>query len=366
MRDLICFNSNTQAAFKGNNENLKAFYDLMTKAAYNVESKYTLKESSEMIREKFNEILGIDFKTASNTERRQAWRRNGKEVASLIENIIIDKMETESESSDNGITEFVEDVNLALGDKNEFYVEDKSLLTVSVFAGDHHDVVRQAVNPGKVFSVETSAYVIKVYTDFKLFMSGKIDFARLVEKMWQSVTANRKASLYTAFVSLKNALPVANVLSTPATQLTTYSIIDFIEEVATNSGKNVMLVGPKTAIARLQGASPDFYSDNAKGEINDYGTLSTWRGYPCLALSGVKSPATGQSVFANNERLVYVLPISDDTKPIKRVNEGDVEYYETGTDGKKKDMTVDGELTYWEGIAVVADFEYGAIVITDA
>ena len=36
--------------------------------------------------------------------------------------------------------EYVEEVNIADGDANEFYVEDNSLLTVSRFANNHHDI----------------------------------------------------------------------------------------------------------------------------------------------------------------------------------------------------------------------------------
>ena len=36
--------------------------------------------------------------------------------------------------------DLVQEINIANGDQNEFYVEDNSLLQVSRFAGNHHDV----------------------------------------------------------------------------------------------------------------------------------------------------------------------------------------------------------------------------------
>ena len=36
--------------------------------------------------------------------------------------------------------------NLALGDKNEFYSEDESILSVMKVAGNHHDIVLKIVS----------------------------------------------------------------------------------------------------------------------------------------------------------------------------------------------------------------------------
>ena len=57
-------------------------------------------------------------------------------------------------------------------------------------------------------------------------------------------------------------------------------------------------------------------------------------------------------------------PIDPEFKPIKRVNEGDVMYYETGMDGLKKDMTVDAEVVYQEGIGIVINELFGEIKFT--
>ena len=50
---------------------------------------------------------------------------------------------------------YVDQRNLALGDKNEFYSEDESILSVMKVAGNHHDIVRQRLGSGKVTSIAT-------------------------------------------------------------------------------------------------------------------------------------------------------------------------------------------------------------------
>ena len=50
---------------------------------------------------------------------------------------------------------------MALGDTNEFYVPDESILTVSEVSGNHHDLFRQRLGEGRTFAVKTSWYGVK-------------------------------------------------------------------------------------------------------------------------------------------------------------------------------------------------------------
>ena len=366
MRDITCFSANVLANFENNYDNMLAFNSLMMDASHGVYDKYSKEETSTILRNQFDKILGINFKQATPMKRRQAWRDHSKEIATLIEDVIVDKMNSGWNAANARFMEYVREVNLADGDKNEFYVEDNSLLTVSKFAGNHHDIVRQAVKPGKAFSIETSWYVLKVYTDFELFQLGKVDFAGLVDKMYKSIEQYRYAALFTAFMSLDESLPTDMILGTAISAATVDSIIDHIEGVRAVTGKDVLLVGARQAIQKLQNTvSYDIYSDGMKDERNKNGALAYWEGYECLALPRVNLPGTRENVFSvNDQKKIYIMPIGMEDAPIIRVNEGDVAYYETGMDGLKKDMTVDAELAYKEGIGVVISELFGEIRIT--
>lgn len=226
--------------------------------------------------------------------------------------------------------------------------------------------MRQAVKPGKAFSIETSWYTIKVYTDFALFQSGKIDFAALVDKMYTAIEQYRYAALYTAFMSMDSSLPTDMILATAVSESTKDDIIAHCEAVAAATGKEVMLVGARPAIQKLQNTvNYNMFSDAMKDERHQNGTLATWEGYVCLPLARVNKAGTRDNVFsADDQKKIYILPIDPEFKPIKRVNEGDVMYYESGMDGLKKDMTVDAELAYQEGIGVVVNELFGEIKIT--
>lgn len=139
MRDITTFSANVLAQFDNNYDNMLQFNELLLDAARGVYTNYSKEEQNTMIRNQADKILGINWATATPMKRRQAWRDHGKEFASLLEDVILDKM-VSGVAEDSKFMEFVEDRNIALGDVNEFYVNDNSLLQVSKFAGNHHDI----------------------------------------------------------------------------------------------------------------------------------------------------------------------------------------------------------------------------------
>ena len=365
MRDITCFSANTVAQFENNYDNMLQFNEVALDASHGVFDKYSKEDTNTIIRNQFNKILGIDFKLANPMKRRQAWRDHGKELASLIEDVIVDKMQSGWTAANAYFMEYVEEVNLADGDKNEFYVSDNSLLQVSKFAGNHHDILRQQVQPGKAFSIDTSWYVIKTYADYESFMLGKIDFTMLVDRMYRSIEEYRYSALYTAFMTMDESLPTDMILETPLTEATKDAVIEQIEAVKAATGYDVVLVGTRTAIQKLQNTvNYNMWSNDMKNERYQNGILGNWEGYVCVPLSRVNKAGTRDSVFsADDNKKIFVFPVDPTFKPIKRVNEGDVIYTESGMDGSKMDMTADIDIRYKEGLGVVINQLFGEIKI---
>ena len=227
--------------------------------------------------------------------------------------------------------------------------------------------MRQKVLPGKAFSVETSPYVIKIYTDFRLFQLGKVDFAEMVDLMYKSIETYRLAALYTAFTSIDTNLPTDMKTSIAFSTATIPDLVDQIEAVKAVVGGDVTLTGTRPAIQRLQKTvSYNMWSGNMKDEQNQNGILANWEGYDCLALDRVNLPGTRTSVFtpADNKK-IYIMPVDSEFKPIKRVNEGDVVYFERGMDGSMQDMTIEAEISYYEGIGIVINELFGELIDTN-
>lgn len=363
MRDITCFSANVIAQFENSYDNMLQFNELLLNAAHGVYEAYTKEQTNTMIRNQIDKIMGGNFAQMSPMKRRQAWRDHGKEFASLIEDVLVDKMNSGWNAGNARFMEFVREINIADGDVNEFFVEDHSLLQVSQFAGNHHDIVRQSVKPGVAFRVATSWYTVKVYADFESFRLGKIDFAGLVDRIYASIEKYRYDGLYTAFMSIDESLPTDMILETAVSESTKDAIIAKIEMVKSVTGKDVILVGTKIAMQKLQGTvNYNMWSDAMKNERNQNGVLGNWEGYECLALPRVNATGTRTEITDNTK--ILIVPVDPEFKPIIRVNEGDVMYAESGMDGSKKDMTFDVEVSYKEGIGVVINQLFGEIKIT--
>lgn len=140
MRDFVMFSANVQSAFENKEENLRDFVSMATDAANRVYTKFSAEDTNEAIRAQFNSILGIDFKSATDMKRRQAMRAHQAEYCALIEDILVDRMNSGWNSTNAAFMQYVEEKNLAEGDQNEFYVKSNALLQVSKYSGDHHDI----------------------------------------------------------------------------------------------------------------------------------------------------------------------------------------------------------------------------------
>ena len=134
MRDITCFSANTVAQFDNKYDNMLAFNSLMLDAGNNVYDKYSKEDTQTILRNQFDKVLGINFKTATKMQRRQAWRDHNKEIATLIEDVVVDRMNSGWDSANARFMAYVEDINIANGDENQFFVYDNSRLTVSKFA----------------------------------------------------------------------------------------------------------------------------------------------------------------------------------------------------------------------------------------
>ena len=183
--------------------------------------------------------------------------------------------------------------------------------------------------------------------------------------MYATIEQYRYGALFTAFMSMDESLPTDMIFETPVSESTKDAIIEHIEAIKATTGKDAILVGTRQAIQKLQNTvNYNLFSNEMKNERHQNGILGSWEGYDCLALSRVNKAGTRDSVFsANDQKKIYIMPVNPDRPPIKRVNEGEVMYYETGMDGLKKDMTVDAEIAYQEGIGVVINELFGEIKI---
>ena len=131
------FAANVQNVFNNDVNDFMAFSALLTETALGTQ-KVTKAEANAKIVEVFQGVLGLD-KNAKPAEVRKAIRRNQALVFDIIEETVQTLLVT-GWGNDPFMMKYVDQRNLALGDKNEFYAEDDSVLSVMRVAGNHHDI----------------------------------------------------------------------------------------------------------------------------------------------------------------------------------------------------------------------------------
>lgn len=138
MANFMNFSANVKNAFDNNVEEYRNFSKLLIDAANDTLVAYSAEEANTAIVNKFNEVLGIN-ENSSKRDIRYAIKENQVAIFKLIEETLEDLLVT-GWQNDPFFKEYVDVRNLALGDKNEFYTPDDSILSVYKVSGNHHDI----------------------------------------------------------------------------------------------------------------------------------------------------------------------------------------------------------------------------------
>lgn len=318
--------------------------------------QFSKSQASEAIRKEFVELMGTDkpdYKT---------FRNHKSGVFQILEEVL-DVMITDGLVNSNFFEQFVEYRDLNLGDKNEFYVEDKSMLTIARVAGGHLNLRRQKLNIGESFSVKTEWFGAKVYADFLRFIAGRVEFDKLVSKIDEAMRHKMAESIYSAFMASGQYLPAEFTHSGDFDATEMNKIIQHIQ--ATNNQAPVVIAGTRNALRAIQGSFNNtagntfLVSEAMKEQIQNQGLIQTWEGIPLLEIPQVHIPNTFD--FMLDDKKLMILPAN--VKPVKVVREGESIIKETEA-MENMDMSVEYTFLTKYGIATVFNVMYGMYTLS--
>lgn len=314
-------------------------------------SDFSQGQTEEVIRKSFIDMIG----TATPDHRQ--FRRHEAEIFEILE-VVLDDIIDESWDKNVFFNQFVEYRNLNLGDTNEFYVEDKSMLRVSKIANGHWDLRAEKLNIGDTFNISTEAYGSKVYTDFRRFLAGRIDFANLINKIQEAFKLQMASEIYTSFLATATYLPTEFKHSGVFSEDAMDNIIDHVQ--ASSNQANIVIAGTKKALREVigtsyTGANSLMMSENMKDELNQTGAIQTWNGIPLLEIPQVHAPNSFD--FMVDDKKLMILPAN--TKPIKVVTEGNSMVKETSDGTTNMDMSMEYTFLKSFGIACIFSSSYG-------
>ena len=300
-------------------------------------AKYT----DQAIREAFFEILGDDKLTW------QGWRNHKNEIFTVIENVLTTNLPKAWENSPF-YDQFVEVKNGALGDTNEYVIDQDGILVASRFSGNHWDVDRQKLQGKRSFSVPTEWIYIHVYDELERFLNGATTLPEMMTKLQNGFQNEIDARIYTSFNGIGTYLPEAFKETGAYVRET---MMDLIQRVQIASQSNVILAGTKTALAAIaEGIDSKWISNAQQEEMATKGALLNLTGLGVTAMEIPQVFVRGTYDFKIDNTSIYVFP--NNTRLIKL-------FYE----GNTRALDYNENQTHDQTVGTIAETKLGTAVI---
>lgn len=363
MAKLINFDAHVREVFENDENKLAAFNKLMIDTFNGtLEEGISAKEATSKIVAKFKSIIGVD-EHSTKADIRKAIRRNQQVLFDLIETVVPNLLQTGWQENPF-FNEYVEVKNIDIGDQNVFYTEDETILTVSKVSGNHWDIDRQRLGKGASFSVETSWYGIAVYSEYERLLTGAEDFSTFVTKLFEAVDRFVNESIYQAMLSASAQLPGGATgsgqwVKTGALDAAEKAVfMQLIEDVQMATGMEVVIMGTKSALSRLEGMQNiDWVSEDMKVQRNTTGRIGYFEGIRLVELKqGFRLNDTTNRLI--DDKQLFIMPVGDN-KFIKVINEGQPEMRQVNDNTVNLDMTYDYRYMFKMGVAVMVNLLFG-------
>lgn len=314
-----------------------------------VAGDYSVNDTQEALRKALVEANGgstrLDIKAIRDG------RCNG--VFAIIEELV-NVIHEEGLKGDEFFMNMVEDRNLSLGDTNKFHIERECLFAVADIAEGTQGVRRQRIEAGQDITINTQLRAIKIYEELNRVLAGRIDFNKFVDLVGKSFTKQELDATYDAFVGMFKKLKA------PYTETGSFDedkLLELIDHVEASTGETAVIVGTRKALRKIKTA---VVSDSAKEEMYAMGHFGRFNGTELVAVK--QRHKSGTDDFILDDNVLYVF--AGDTKPIKRVTEGDVTML-MGTPMNNADMSQEFLMMKRTGIAVIFDRDFGVYNLSE-
>ena len=367
MKKLIMFNEVVRNAFKNDETNFANFSALLVDAAKNTVKEYSKEEANKKIVEKFRAALGIEPNDRGPQVRR-AIKANQALIFTIIEEVV-EEMIITGWMNNPFFMEYIETKNLALGDANDFYVGDDSILSVSKISGNHHNMIRQRLGAGRHFAVTTEWFGLKIYSDFERVLTGAEDWANFVTKVADAVNRYIYDAVYASLRGSSDKLG-ANWVKTGALEAANKAtLVKLCQDISMATGSEVVIFGARSALSSLSAmADVNWAPETIKEEYyRNGGVLGNWEGFRVAEIGqGLKRGASINSASVeyqlDTDRL-YIIPVDVANKFIKVVNEGDSQISQVTDKDTNRDMSYEYEYQFKMGISVILNTVFGVWTI---
>ena len=313
-------------------------------------NKRSKKEAEDSVRKFVFAIMGLT-EHSTKRDRKRAMDKHGIELFEVMEEEIDIKVETgfrESEFFNN----YVEQRNLSRGDSQEFWTNEKVILSVTKISGDHHDFTLQRLGSGESYTVTTSVYGIAVGADIDLYLAGRYDWAKLTDQCAAAFVRKIQNDIYAEMMNAGKKLP-AQFQGTGALSTTTKDKLDTLLEGVSlaNDGAQVVIMGTRTGLQQFQKLMDvDWITDDQKRDVATMGRLGYYGPYTLVELPQ-RFALNDTTKKLLDPKTLFIMPQVED-KFIKFVDVGETEIYEVNEKGARMDDTMKYEVQRAMGVGV--------------
>lgn len=313
-------------------------------------NKRSKKEAEGSVRKFVFAIMGLT-EHSTKRDRKRAMDKHGIELFEVMEEEIDIKVETgfrESEFFNN----YVEQRNLSRGDSQEFWTNEKVILSVTKISGDHHDFTLQRLGSGESYTVTTSVYGIAVGADIDLYLAGRYDWAKLTDQCAAAFVRKVQNDIYAEMMNAGKKLP-AQFQGTGALSAATKDKLDtLLEDVSlANDGAQVVIMGTRTGLQQFQKLMDvDWITDDQKRDVATMGRLGYYGPYTLVELPQ-RFALNDTTKKLLDPKTLFIMPQVED-KFIKFVDVGETEIYEVNEKGARMDDTMKYEVQRAMGVGV--------------
>lgn len=304
------------------------------------------------IRKQFFDLMGSEKPTMRDI------RKHKVAIFEILEEVLTETYK-KGINEDEFFMQFAEIRNIALGDAQEFYIEDDAVLVVSEHAGNHWNITRQKLEGGSSFTVKTKAYAIGVYGDFFLFTTGRLSFSKLVAKVAEAIQNKIYEEVSMSFANVVSKLPAEFKATGTYDEVKLQEIVAHVEAV---TGTQAVVVGTRQALAKVTaGLNVSYYSDSMKNELNKTGRIANVNGLTLVQLPTVHKQNTFEFAYDDNQLLI--LPQTND-RFIKIVFEGEDLMKEVTDETTHMDMSFDYKFITRFGVHSIFSTLFGVYTLS--
>ena len=196
-------------------------------------------------------------------------------------------------------------------------------------------------------------------------MTGKIDWAKFIQKIYEAYDKLVNDMVYQAVMaSGTKVLPASQFNNTGKFDNTTKDqFIELIEDVQAATGDEVVIMGTKSALSKLNNMLPtEWISAGMKEERHTTGRLGIWEGIRLVEIPQSFAPNDTSKKLVDNTKLL-IMPVADN-KFIKIFNEGEAYIKEVNDGNTNMDMTTEYEFQKKMGVATIIGKKFGMWTIT--